>query len=464
MRKRDWSKGDVIALIGVGVAIVGCVAGVLAIPGMPKLFHWDSERVLKQATGGVGEPQSTTKSQAKSIQRERDVSSGHVNFGCDQTVSVETPEVHFGANPKDVIAQPQWAGLDNVKAHNQSVAKTEDPSLQHLTAVKAIGSITGLDSQNVLGVKNCPGGGHGELKLHVTWTEDETVTDAGIAHVTIRAVTDDLLAARTILTLKTENGKYIRQELPTGNDGTTEVQLSPGKYLLSAIGAHDDLPIEVTAPSTVITIRVSNSAPLTSLRQSTNVPVGQSRRFLNDAVSVSLNSVNVDPSAVVRATFTVTGSTNSRRFDQKEIGFVAEIDGFRVYLDAIDKLSKDEAAFTVIPLGQNANLGALGLDKILAFAFGVFFILILLFIAFKDRTPTDFGIVVYRVVLALAASGIGAVVPGMIYVTISPLIRAGGAMEKLLRSSSLLLCCRAGSRLHRTNKPCFIKYGFLSCP
>jgi len=30
-----WSKGDIIALLGV-------IAAVLAIPGMPKLFHWDS--------------------------------------------------------------------------------------------------------------------------------------------------------------------------------------------------------------------------------------------------------------------------------------------------------------------------------------------------------------------------------------------------------------------------------------
>ena len=30
-----WSKGDIIALLGV-------IAAILAIPGMPKLFHWDS--------------------------------------------------------------------------------------------------------------------------------------------------------------------------------------------------------------------------------------------------------------------------------------------------------------------------------------------------------------------------------------------------------------------------------------
>lgn len=31
-----WSRGDFLALLGV-------IAAVLAVPGMPKLFHWDSE-------------------------------------------------------------------------------------------------------------------------------------------------------------------------------------------------------------------------------------------------------------------------------------------------------------------------------------------------------------------------------------------------------------------------------------
>src|SRR5262249_764059 len=67
-------------------------------------------------------------------------------------------------------------------------------------------------------------------------------------------------------------------------------------------------------------------------------------------------------------------------------------------------------------------------DKLLAFSFGVFFALILLFIAFKDREPTQMGILIYRVILALVAAGIGAVIPGMISVTVNPFIRAGGAI------------------------------------
>jgi hypothetical protein len=36
-----WSRGDFLALLGV-------IAAILAIPGMPRLFHWDSETSSKQ--------------------------------------------------------------------------------------------------------------------------------------------------------------------------------------------------------------------------------------------------------------------------------------------------------------------------------------------------------------------------------------------------------------------------------
>ena len=76
----------------------------------------------------------------------------------------------------------------------------------------------------------------------------------------------------------------------------------------------------------------------------------------------------------------------------------------------------------------DSGVSSLGLDKILAFCFGVFFALNLLFIAFKDRQPTQMGILIYRVVLAQVAAGIGAVIPGMIDVNVQPVIRAGGAI------------------------------------
>ena len=54
----------------------------------------------------------------KAIQKVRDVTSGQVNFGCDQTLPVETPVIAFGKNPRDIKALPAWANTDNVKTQN----------------------------------------------------------------------------------------------------------------------------------------------------------------------------------------------------------------------------------------------------------------------------------------------------------------------------------------------------------
>jgi hypothetical protein len=158
-----WSKGDFLALLGV-------IAAVLAIPGMPKLFHWDSDSTSMPVDYPA---KPITTAAPKPIQKVRDVTSGQVNFGCDQTLPVETPVISFGKNPRDIKALPTWANTDNVKTQNQSVANIESPADHRITGIRASGIITGRDSQNILGVKNCPGGGHGELTLHVSWTEDE---------------------------------------------------------------------------------------------------------------------------------------------------------------------------------------------------------------------------------------------------------------------------------------------------
>ena len=50
LRGGKWSKGDLIALLA-------CVAAVLAIPGMPKVFHWDRES--SPATSRESENQRT---------------------------------------------------------------------------------------------------------------------------------------------------------------------------------------------------------------------------------------------------------------------------------------------------------------------------------------------------------------------------------------------------------------------
>lgn len=74
----------------------------------------------------------------------------------------------------------------------------------------------------------------------------------------------------------------------------------------------------------------------------------------------------------------------------------------------------------------------MSLQKWLAFAFGVVFIIGMLGIAFLAPRPTEFQIFVFRVVLALAAAGIGATIPGFIDVNISKVVRAGGAMGLLV--------------------------------
>jgi hypothetical protein len=109
----------------------------------------------------------------KPVQKVRDVSSGQVTFGCDQILPVQTPVISFGKNPRDIKSLPARANTDDVKAQNQSVVNVEDAADRHVTGIRATGTIAGSDSQKILGAKNCPGGGHGELTLHVSWTEDE---------------------------------------------------------------------------------------------------------------------------------------------------------------------------------------------------------------------------------------------------------------------------------------------------
>jgi hypothetical protein len=82
------------------------------------------------------------------------------------------------------------------------------------------------------------------------------------------------------------------------------------------------------------------------------------------------------------------------------------------------------------PLSSNVPnaQAALASDKILAFVFGVVFVGVLLAVGLLHRSPTPLGIFIFRVVLALAAAGVGAVIPGLVSVEIDPFVRAGGAI------------------------------------
>src|SRR5688500_4442836 len=67
-------------------------------------------------------------------------------------------------------------------------------------------------------------------------------------------------------------------------------------------------------------------------------------------------------------------------------------------------------------------------ERLLAFGFGVIFVVCLLVIAIFIPNPTPFHYAIFRVTLALASAGVGAMVPGFLEVHIATWLRAGGAM------------------------------------
>lgn len=108
---------------------------------------------------------------AQSVPRRKDVSTGQVNFGCEQTLNVETPEIEFGPNARQIDAKAEWGSMDNhVKSYVASTKDVLDPTSRRRRGIEGVGTITGLDRDIV---KNCPGGGHGTLTLHATWVEDQ---------------------------------------------------------------------------------------------------------------------------------------------------------------------------------------------------------------------------------------------------------------------------------------------------
>jgi hypothetical protein len=71
--------------------------------------------------------------------------------------------------------------------------------------------------------------------------------------------------------------------------------------------------------------------------------------------------------------------------------------------------------------------GSISIDKALAYGFGFLFVVVMLIFAVAVPSPSEFTLFVFRVVLALAAAGIGAVLPGLLEIVL-PGIRAGGAL------------------------------------
>ncbi len=67
-------------------------------------------------------------------------------------------------------------------------------------------------------------------------------------------------------------------------------------------------------------------------------------------------------------------------------------------------------------------------ERLLAFGFGVIFVVVLLILAVKFPNPTPFQYTVFRIVLALAAGGVAAMIPGFLTLEVSKWLRAGGAL------------------------------------
>lgn len=67
-------------------------------------------------------------------------------------------------------------------------------------------------------------------------------------------------------------------------------------------------------------------------------------------------------------------------------------------------------------------------QQILAYAFGVSFLVVMLAIAIFIPKPTPSQFVTFRVVLSLAAAGVAAMIPGFLHVQVSTFVRASGAL------------------------------------
>lgn len=78
--------------------------------------------------------------------------------------------------------------------------------------------------------------------------------------------------------------------------------------------------------------------------------------------------------------------------------------------------------------GRRRGSRGTSLDRWLAFAFGVTFVSVLLYLATAVKNPSVFTIQVYVTVLALAAAGVGAILPGFLEIKYKNLLRAGGAL------------------------------------
>lgn len=73
-------------------------------------------------------------------------------------------------------------------------------------------------------------------------------------------------------------------------------------------------------------------------------------------------------------------------------------------------------------------MNAISTELAAAGSFGVIFIVTLLVLTIKFPHPTPFQYTVFRVILAISVAGIAPFIPGLLEVTVSNFIKAGGAI------------------------------------
>ena len=129
-----------------------------------------------------------------------------------------------------------------------------------------------------------------------------------------------------------------------------------------------------------------------------------------------------------------------------------------------------EHGFKNMPTRQRNSSGFINgnWQKVTAFGCGMLFVALMLIIAIAIPNPTPTQWFVFRVVLSLAAAGIGAVIPGLIVVNVSKVVRAGGAIALfvlvyLLNPPQLVVPIQQGTTIQQhtngTNSPAVVSGG-----
>lgn len=99
--------------------------------------------------------------------------------------------------------------------------------------------------------------------------------------------------------------------------------------------------------------------------------------------------------------------------------------------DGQQVIIKDNAIVNDINQIQNSDTSSKEAKKneqYLAYGFGLVFIVVILVLAIVFPTPTQFQYTVFRIILALAAAGIAAFIPGFLQVDFKNVVRASGAI------------------------------------